>query len=426
MVAKAGGEHTLYEDKRGNLFSAGACGLGWCRLLPLTRSLFDWQKVTLPNGNEPVRLFHPSYYHNLAVGASTGKLYAWGCGTFVEGGNDGVIPALGPNAGEDRGGLPVEVPLPPSGDTTVRDICGGAYHSVVLTNAGAVLTFGANQLGQLGREISSTPHQADASGAPVDPHPAPAEGLPLSGEQQEIVQSVAAGFYNTFAICRSGKLYCAGENQNQQCGVRSRNLRKLTPVTEVSNVDQVSGGYCHTLVKTFAGKVFSLGCGDDGQRGKGFLPGEDDNEKKGELEVASEVELPVAAKQVAAGANHSVVLGEDGIAYTFGANDVGQCGVVVNKDGGDDGDDEEGTPVLCPTPLKLPTNAGRVIHVSAGYAHTVLNTDQGKTFVFGQNDSGQLGLGRSGSTSSDDLNDEEEEDVPPCLKPVEVNNPGGY
>jgi alpha-tubulin suppressor-like RCC1 family protein len=376
-MASAGGEHTLYRNADGSLFSAGACGLGWCRLQDLNSDLFRWRPVPLP---EPVRLMHASYYHNLAVGASTGQLYSWGCGTFVEGGLDGVIPALGPGVSSDQGELPASVPLPVSNkDETIAGVSGGAYHSIVwMSPSDTILTFGAGQLGQLGRSITKT----DASGLPVDPIPAPAEGLPIS----EKVASIGAGFYNTFAACKSGSLFCAGENQNQQCGQGPLNLHSLTEVKEVEDVEQVEGGYCHTLIKTYAGKVLSLGCGDDGQRGDA-RPADDEETRP----VVNPVNLPVKATQVAAGANHSAILGTDGIAYTFGANDVGQCGVPSDRDP-DDEDDEGGGPVFGPRPVPLPKNAGKVVRVSAGYAHTVLTTESGKIYVFGQNDSGQLGL----------------------------------
>jgi alpha-tubulin suppressor-like RCC1 family protein len=102
--------------------------------------------------------------------------------------------------------------------------------------------------------------------------------------------------------------------------------------------------------------------------------------------------LPVKATQVAAGANHSAILGTNGIAYTFGANDVGQCGVPSDRN--PDDEDDEGGPVFGPRPVHLPENAGKVVRVSAVYMpHTVLTTESGRIFVFRQNDSGQLGVG---------------------------------
>jgi hypothetical protein len=48
----------------------------------MTAKLFGWRPVRIP---ESVAAFHASYYHNLAIGAKTGSVYAWGCGTFVDG-----------------------------------------------------------------------------------------------------------------------------------------------------------------------------------------------------------------------------------------------------------------------------------------------------------------------------------------------------
>jgi alpha-tubulin suppressor-like RCC1 family protein len=397
IEAIAGGEHTLY-SKDGALASAGACGLGWCRLLSLNPSLFRFRAVPLP---EPASLVHASYYHNLAVGKSSGLLYSWGCGTFTEGGLDGVIPALGQGKdAEDTGALPKVVDMPMETGEFIKHIAGGAYHSAVLMNTGKVFTFGAGQLGQLGRSIQGV----DSSGLPVDPLPGHAaiqqkvkrDGMDDANDGiVEVVDAdkIGAGFYNTFAICNKGKLYCTGENQNEQCGVGPKNLHSFAQVREVGEeiVDQVEGGYCHTLVKTITGKVLSFGCGDDGQRGDGRV-GDDSNRP-----VVTPIEIPVAAQALAAGANHSVILGENGKVYAFGANDVGQCGVPsdppIQDEEDDDDDDDEGSSVLAPKEVELPKEAGAVIRVSAGYAHTVLTTESGKIFVFGQNDSGQLGVG---------------------------------
>ena len=144
-MAEAGGEHSLVETKDGRVWSAGACGLGWCRAKDMVKELFGWREVKLP---EPVVSTIASFYHNLAIGRS-GKLWAWGCGTFTDGKNDGVIPALGPCTLEDLGAAPHIVPLP--GGQLPTSLAAGAYHSVVLTKDKEVLTFGAAQLGQLGR-----------------------------------------------------------------------------------------------------------------------------------------------------------------------------------------------------------------------------------------------------------------------------------
>ena len=111
------------------------------------------------------------------------------------------------------GGPPVTVPVP--GKAVA--VTGGAYHSVVLNEAGAVYTFGANQLGQLGRSLSSKAG-VDGAGLPIDAYPRAVEGI----DESESVRTIGAAFYNTFVVCKSGALYCSGENQNAQCGQGNR------------------------------------------------------------------------------------------------------------------------------------------------------------------------------------------------------------
>jgi hypothetical protein len=122
-------------------------------------------------------------YYSLAIGAS-GTLYAWGCGVFCDGGNDGVIPALGRPDTSSETIHPTAV----DGVGPVAAVAAGAYDSVALTKDGRVLTFGAAQLGQLGR--SPDGGGGDKAGLPVDARPRPA-GSSAAGSSGE--DSSAAG-----------------------------------------------------------------------------------------------------------------------------------------------------------------------------------------------------------------------------------------
>ena len=95
MDADAGGEHTLSRSApsplffvvgiviqdhlsrsaSGAVFSAGGCGLGWCRLQEVTAALFGWRKVPIA---EPIANIAACYYHNLAIGARSRRVYSWG------------------------------------------------------------------------------------------------------------------------------------------------------------------------------------------------------------------------------------------------------------------------------------------------------------------------------------------------------------
>ena len=93
------------------------------------------------------------------------------------------------------------------------------------------------------------------------------------------VRSIGAGFYNTLVACKSGALFCGGENQNRQCGrdpslgADQSNLHYMARATDFEgyHIVEASGGYCHTLALTDTGRVLSIGCGDDGQVKNGFI-----------------------------------------------------------------------------------------------------------------------------------------------------------
>ena len=364
----AGGEHTLAVARDGACYSSGACGLGWTRLRDVVPALFGWRRAPM---DEPVAKACGGYYHSLAVGAS-GTLYAWGCGVFCDGGNDGVIPALGrPDASAET-----IHPTAVDGAGPVAAVAAGAYHSVALTKDGRVVTFGAAQLGQLGR--SPDGGGDDKAGLPVDARPRPVEGL------DEAPLGVGAAFYNSFVRCKSGVL-CAGENAFRQCGAGPRNLHTLATIEELrgSDVREVTGGYCHLLARTLGGRVLTLGCGDDGQRGDGRDCEND------ERPVVTEAALPGAAVQIAAGANHSLALLGDGSAYGWGSNEFGQLG-----------DESENAAA----PRRIPAPPGcTYAAVSAGYAHSVLTDDRGRAWAFGRGGNGQLALGHDDDVASPSL-----------------------
>lgn len=381
ISALAGGEHSLVLTSEGKVYSAGACGLGWCRNMKMLTNLFGWRPVQIPISERVISIY-PSYYHNLLI-SNSGKLYTWGCGTFLDGKNDGCIPALGRPTLEDLGALPKHINLISSTSSSLKavQITGGAYHSAVLADDGKIYTFGAAQLGQLGRPVSDG-KTTDSSGLPIDPTPLPVEGIPSNEE----VTKISSGFYSTLAITLSGELYCTGENQNQQCGKQqgAMNLYGLSKVSELEGeiVRDAKGGYCHTLVLTKGGKVFSLGCGDDGQRG-------DRGEGDAEREIITPVILPDNdsdhVTEIAAGANHSLLLTATGKVYAFGSNEYGQCGLGVSSES-----ERESGSLLSPRLMKLSTP---ISSVSAGYAHSVMRDKEGRVYMCGQNESGQLGLG---------------------------------
>ena len=383
-----GGEHTLLVDRSGALASAGACGLGWNAQLPgsQTQATLDARATPCAVGAffaavegttrqkatrtsmPPVHKAIGGYYHSLAI-STAGRLFAWGCGNFGVM-NDGQI-GLGRAKRECTS--PAEVPLALEAGETVVDAAAGCYHSAVLTSKRRVFTFGLNNYGQLGRG-------GIASGAPV-PRSPPAEGdadddyadgVPRTMEHgASDVEAVGAGFYNVYVLTRGGGLTCSGSNAARQCGSAEATHNAPAEVPELSGValQHVTGGYCHTIALGKDGAVYTLGCGEDGQRGDA-RPLEVDEVPESQQEAhdilveehepceLTTVALPEAsggARAVAAGTNHSLALSSCGKwLWGWGSNEHGQLGESV----------PEG--VSTPRRLALPLAEGETMQVHGG------------------------------------------------------------
>jgi hypothetical protein len=212
------------------------------------------------------------YYHSLAI-SRTGKLFAWGCGNFGTK-NDGQL-GLGPS--KDESLSPREVTLPLESDERVIDAAAGCYHSAVLTSHHRVISFGLNNYGQLGRSgISSGPvPRSPAGSAEADTLNNYSDGVPrpvVAAHHTEVhVDAIGAAFYNIFQLTRGGGMLCAGSNAARQCGsaVATHDAPSAVPELQDVVLKQATGGYCHTIALAKDGTVFTLGCGEDGQRGDG-------------------------------------------------------------------------------------------------------------------------------------------------------------
>ena len=410
-----GGEHTLFLTAAGKLLSAGACGLGWrgslpdaqvqatldrraspCAVAGYFRRLAGGavaEAVALP----PIEKAVGGYYHNLAISRS-GQLYSWGCGNF-DGENDGQ---LGLGGREDlTSAHEVKLPGLQAGEVP-RDAATGCYHSAVLTSAGRVFTFGLNNYGQLGRAGvpagAAVPRSPEAGSTDYsDGTPQLLEVPAAAAAAAAKISAIGAGFYNVYLLsCGRPGVLCAGSNAAGQCGTADATASRPGPIPELAGqaLAQVTGEYCHTLALAKAsGQVFSLGCGEDGQRWDlRHVDDDDDDDDDGPdnadraaapefvPSVITAVALPGAASAVAAGANHSLALAADGSAvWGWGSNEHGQLGVSVAAD-----------KLSQPTRLALPAG---VVAISAGYAHTAVRMDDGRVLTWGAGSNGQLGHG---------------------------------
>ncbi|MFY9113973.1 MAG: hypothetical protein WAO23_01870, partial [Dethiobacteria bacterium] len=144
-----------------------------------------------------------------------------------------------------------------------------------------------------------------------------------------------------------------------------------------SEVCAISAGRNHSLALMESGDVYSWGYGANGCLGHGDLK---------ERLAPQKIETLKGVRQVSAGGHHSLALLENGEVYAFGYNSNGQLGT------------KDTATRLEPAKVALPPGQAAV-QVAAGYKFTLVLMEDGTVWSCGQNNYGQLGLGRTDTQS---------------------------
>jgi alpha-tubulin suppressor-like RCC1 family protein len=132
---RAGCGHTLALTTTGRVLAWGYNGNGELGNGTTTSSLTP-VRVKLPQGTR-VKAIRAGCFHSLAL-TTTGRVLAWGGGTFGQLGDGSVLDS----------DVPVRVKLPAG--TTVRAISAGSGHGLAFTTTGRLYAWGYNGDGELG------------------------------------------------------------------------------------------------------------------------------------------------------------------------------------------------------------------------------------------------------------------------------------
>lgn len=246
-------------------------------------------------------------------------------------------------------------------DKNISQIACGSGHTVVLTRAGKVYTWGRGDDGRLGHGDNGWKYIPRAVNA-------------LSTKR---VCQITCGSYHTAAVTNTGELYTWGGGMYGKLG-HGNETGHATPchVQTVSGtrIVQVACGSRHTVALAETSEVYAWGDKENGVSGHGDVTGHQYFPK-----VVSGVNRK-GIFQIAACGFHTACLSRSGNVYTWGEGKFGRLG--------------HGNETNKLTPCKVAALSTRtVVAISCGGFHTAAIADSGELFTWGGGEHGQLGHG---------------------------------
>lgn len=250
----------------------------------------------------------------------------------------------------------------------ILDIQCGNENALFLMKDGTVYACGANDHSRLGvRE------QKGSAKEPI-----------LIPTLKDIVQ-IDCGFGQSLALDANGHVWGWGKNSESQVGVEVNGKPRQTVAEPMdlglTNIVQIGCGGRYSMALDASGTLYLWGENDNGQLMA-------DPRKQTMNMAPTPVSLPGhTITQIAAGGDTGFFLDDEGHVWAWGRNERWQCG-----------NDTVGNQVIEPVRVLIPDEE-RVVRVIAYSSHAMALTDEGKLWMWGHSDVGQLGNGTHPSRS---------------------------
>lgn len=301
-----GYNHTLFLDSAGVVFAVGDNGSG--KLGDGTSTAATAPIASGPSGGalegKTFTAVTAGVHHSLALD-STGKVYSWGLNNYGQlgiGSTENADPTL-------VGGL--------ISTKTIVAIAAGGYHSLALDSDGVLYSWGYNNYGSLGvgdNTDRSSPTAVDVSGA-------------LSGKT---ISAIHAGDHHTVVLATDGNAYAWGNNSNGELGDNTTTARNAPVAVYTAGdlsgktITELSSGMYHTVALDSNGAVYTWGYNGNSEIGDGTGSANQVSPKS--INYGAIAGKTITA--VAAGWGYSLVLDDQGVAYSWGRNEAGQLGLL--------------------------------------------------------------------------------------------------
>ena len=352
-----------------------AAGEAYCWGLNNVGQLGDGSNTTRA---APVRVAGGLTFASISAAGTTtcgltpsGMAYCWGPNTFGQLGN-------GSTTGSN-------VPTAVAGGLSFRMVTVGERHTCGLTTGGAAYCWGDNSSSQVG---STTAQTCAFGGANVACSQTP---MPVSGGLN--FTSINAGGFHTCGLTTAGDAYCWGWNTYRQLGNDGAASSSLTPVAVGGGLrfSSLAGGSVSTCALTSEGVAYCWGTNSAGQLGTGSFTTSSTPVRMAGAVTFSSLSMSRENSVFA----HGCGVGRDGSVHCWGANQAYQLGTMG------------GVP-CAPADLAItcrstptPVSGGlRFAAVANGLEHVCGVTDSGDTYCWGNEESGVLGNGSTGSVAA--------------------------
>ncbi|MCF7923489.1 MAG: hypothetical protein K9L64_00100 [Candidatus Izimaplasma sp.] len=212
-------------------------------------------------------------------------------------------------------------------------------------------------------------------------------------ETGDYIISVALGDAFGAALSNNGRVFTWGNNIYGKLGIEEVNYINI-PVDITDNfaletrdkIVYLALGKDNGAVISLNGEVFTWGINSYGQLGDGnsLIPWEEVSPEASNITDNFNLDIDEFVIKIIIGKNHAIALTNNSRVFTWGSNESGQMGT----------NDYEAS--LLPVDITEEINLGEkedIIDIAIGYDHSGVLTDLGRLYVFGDNTYGQLGLG---------------------------------